>query len=145
MHDAVPNGVVGFPPNDTIATFLDGQAALIQLRAITDKRGSLLPLSFSRLPFHPHRVFLIRDVPIGACWRSTGGGLRLVVRVAGSIRVDMHRHGRGSQCVLDRTDAALLIGPRVSATHCYQDAEAILLVLAADRCEPNEFLMAPAR
>ena len=140
---AVPNAGVGLRPNDTIATFLDGQATLMRLRPIIDKRGSLLPLGFSQLPFLPHHVFLIKDVPVGARGRSRNDGFRLLVRVAGSIRIEMQASDLVSQCVLDRTDAVLLIGPGVSTTHTYLEARAILLVLAASPCEPSEFLMDP--
>jgi dTDP-4-dehydrorhamnose 3,5-epimerase-like enzyme len=148
---AAPEGdaaatLAGYAPSSVAQAFFDGRASLIPLICNIDRRGSLLPVDFSDLPFHPCRAFVVQDVPAGT---ARGGhahrrGSQLLVRLAGRVLVEMRVGGQQAHCLLDRSDRGLLVGPGVWAQQTYVDSGAILLVFASEPYDPADYLAGPA-
>ena len=122
---------------------LDTSDLLINFRSIKDERGTLVvgqrPGS---LPFDVVRFFLIRDVPIGT---SRGGHAhrhlhQFLIATSGRIQVDLTDGANEATVTLHQPDLGLWIPPLMWATERYLDSESILLVLASDLFDAEEYI-----
>jgi acetyltransferase-like isoleucine patch superfamily enzyme/dTDP-4-dehydrorhamnose 3,5-epimerase-like enzyme len=121
----------------------DHGARLIELHSAVDLRGSLAAGEFdAQLPFVPQRVFLVYDVPSvevrGEHAHKTLEQLLVCVHGALSVVVDDGR--RRAEYRLDAPTKALYIPPRVWGIQYAYSHDAVLMVLASDRYDSNEYI-----
>ena len=115
----------------------------IELPLVKDLRGSLAVAEFpEQLPFQPRRVFLVFDVPSrhirGEHAHRSLWQLLICVRGGCSIVVDDGR--RRAEVTLDRPSLGLLIPPMVWTSQYRHTTDSMLLVLASDQYDPNDYI-----
>jgi len=115
---------------------------LIDLPETIETRGSLLPIDLDGLPFTPHRLFVVREVPEGT---TRGGhahqrGTQLLVRLAGEIRVEMRAGGNSDTVVLADSRVGLLVPAPVWSSQTYLTPDAVLLVLSSEPYDPSSYI-----
>jgi acetyltransferase-like isoleucine patch superfamily enzyme len=94
------------------------------------------------LPFAPRRYFVIMNVP-GKEIRGEHAHHRLqqfLVCLTGSVRVMLDDGRERDDVVLDRPDVGLYVPPRVWAAQFHYSADAVLLVLASDAYDPDDYI-----
>jgi UDP-2-acetamido-3-amino-2,3-dideoxy-glucuronate N-acetyltransferase len=128
-------------PENPVA--LPGQARLIDLPLIKDLRGLL---SFGEvnkhLPFTPLRYFLVFDVPSGEV-RGEHAHKRLhqfLICVKGSCSVTLDDGQTAKEIKLSSPSQGLHIPPRVWSVQYKYTADALLLVLASDTYQSDDYL-----
>ncbi|HXU38317.1 MAG TPA: FdtA/QdtA family cupin domain-containing protein [Blastocatellia bacterium] len=118
-------------------------ARLYELPVIQDSRGSL---SFAQyedtLPFLPKRYFIVFGVGEG---QTRGGHAhrtvhQLLTCVKGSCIVTFNDGKTHHDVSLDRPELALYLPPRIWATQHDFSREAVLMVLASDVYNPDEYI-----
>jgi UDP-2-acetamido-3-amino-2,3-dideoxy-glucuronate N-acetyltransferase len=116
---------------------------LHQLPLIRDPRGSL---SFAQyedtLPFLPKRYFIVFDVAEG---QTRGGHAhstvhQLLICVKGSCVVELDDGRARDEVRLDRPELALYIPPRIWATEKQFSPDGVLMVLASEVYNPDEYI-----
>jgi len=117
--------------------------ALHKLPFIKDMRGDLIVGEFGRtLPFTPKRFFLVFDVPSkevrGEHAHRTCHQLLICVR--GSCVATADDGTNRQQFILDRSDVGLYVPPMVWGTQHMYTPDALLLVLASDYYDPDDYI-----
>lgn len=125
---------------ETVETFFNGAAALVQLPRHADRRGQLIPMELSRF-FVPVRTFLIHGVPEGGvrgrhAHRTTR---QLMICLSGCVMVELRLAGETAQVLLDRPNKALLVEPGVWSGQTYRN-DARLLVFASEPYDPKDYV-----
>ena len=109
----------------------------------TDLRGSLVAgESGEHLPFEPKRYFMVYDVP-GKDVRGEHAHRRchqFLVCPRGSVSVVVDDGTRSEEILLDRPDAGLYVPPMTWAVQYKYSPDALLLVLASDRYDPDDYI-----
>src|SRR5215470_13063056 len=118
-------------------------ARLLELPVIRDSRGSL---SFAQyedtLPFLPKRYFIVFDVGEG---EIRGGHAhssvhQLLICVKGACRVSIDDGETCDDVILNRPELALYLPPGIWATQQDFSRGAVLMVLASDVYDPDEYI-----
>lgn len=118
-------------------------AHLYELPVIKDSRGSLSFAQYEEtLPFLPKRYFLVFDVGQG---QTRGGHAhktvhQLLACVKGSCVVSLDDGQIHHNVTLDRPELALYLRPGIWATQHDFSSDAVLMVLASDVYEPEEYI-----
>lgn len=116
---------------------------LLELPLIRDSRGNL---SFAQyddtLPFLPRRYFIVFDVGEG---KTRGGHAhsvshQLLICVKGSCVVAVDDGAARDRVRLDRPQLALHVPPMIWATEEQFSEDAVLLVLASEIYNPEEYV-----
>lgn len=116
---------------------------LHELPIIRDPRGSLSFAEFEdTLPFLPKRYFIVFDVAEG---QTRGGHAhrtvhQLLICVKGSCLVELDDGRARDEVWLDRPELALYIPPRIWATQREFSREGVLMVLASEVYDPDEYI-----
>ncbi|MEK6285845.1 MAG: FdtA/QdtA family cupin domain-containing protein [Acidobacteriota bacterium] len=116
---------------------------LQELPLIRDPRGSLSFAQYEEtLPFLPKRYFIVFDVGEG---QTRGGHAhskvhQLLVCVKGSCLVSLDDGRARDEVWLDRPELALYVPPRIWATEKQFSRDAVLMVLASDVYDPDEYI-----
>lgn len=116
---------------------------LDELPLIRDPRGSLSYAQYDEtLPFLPRRYFIVFDVGEG---QTRGGHAhktvhQLLVCVKGSCLVSLDDGKTRDQVLLDRPELVLYIPPRIWATQERFSRDAVLMVLASEVYDPEEYI-----
>jgi UDP-2-acetamido-3-amino-2,3-dideoxy-glucuronate N-acetyltransferase len=116
---------------------------LQELPIIRDERGSLSFAEYDQtLPFLPKRYFIVFDVAEG---QTRGGHAhktvhQLLVCVKGSCLVALDDGKVRDQILLDRPGLALYIPPRIWATQSEFSRDGVLMVLASEVYDPDEYI-----
>lgn len=116
---------------------------LYELPLIRDPRGSLSFAQYDEtLPFLPRRYFIVFDVGEG---QTRGGHAhrtvhQLLICVKGSCLVSLDDGNTRDQVWLDRPERALYIPPKIWATQQQFSSDGVLLVLASDVYDPDEYI-----
>jgi serine acetyltransferase/dTDP-4-dehydrorhamnose 3,5-epimerase-like enzyme len=117
--------------------------SLRKLPIVDDMRGSLSFGEFDRhLPFIPKRYFIVFDVP-GKEVRGEHAHKQLhqfLVCVKGTCAVVVDDGQRRQELLLDSPGLGLHIPPMVWATQYKYTSDAVLLVLASDVYDPNDYI-----
>ncbi len=144
--DRVPDGspelATAAAPATTAATGVDG-ARLIQLVSAEDIRGRLAAGEVdAELPFVPKRVFMVYDVPsIEVRGEHAHRTLeQLLVCVHGALSVVVDDGERRIEHRLDDPTKALYIPPRVWGIQYAYSRDAVLMVLASDPYDADEYI-----
>jgi dTDP-4-dehydrorhamnose 3,5-epimerase-like enzyme len=116
---------------------------LYELPVIRDSRGSLSFAQYEEtLPFLPRRYFLVFEVGEG---QTRGGHAhravhQLLACVTGSCVVTLDDGKMRHDVSLDRPELALYLPPRIWATQHDFSRDAVLVVLASDVYDPEEYI-----
>jgi UDP-2-acetamido-3-amino-2,3-dideoxy-glucuronate N-acetyltransferase len=116
---------------------------VLELPLITDPRGSLSYGQYSEnLPFIPKRYFIVFDVPGG---QTRGGHAhrsvdQFLVCVRGSCTVSIDDGRNQADLLLDSPTMGVYIPPIIWATQHRFSTDAVLLVLASDIYDPDEYI-----
>ena len=132
------------PTADTAAAEQVPGVRLIDLPVIDDLRGRLTFAEIEdRLPFAPKRFFFVYDVPSREV-RGEHAHRRLqqfLICVRGSVAVVVDDgRGRRAQVRLDSPTQGLLIPPRVWGIQYQYSEDAVLLVLASDVYDAEDYI-----
>ena len=119
-------------------------ATLVRLTRADDLRGSLVAANFdpAELPFVPRRFFTVFGVP-STDVRGAHAHRRchqLLVCVQGSLNAVVDDGQRRQEFVLDRPDIALHMEPMIWGTQYRYSADAVLLVLASDPYDADDYI-----
>jgi UDP-2-acetamido-3-amino-2,3-dideoxy-glucuronate N-acetyltransferase len=118
-------------------------ARLFELPVIKDPRGSLSFAEYEEtLPFLPKRYFIVFDVGEG---QSRGGHAHRTVHqilacVKGSCVVSLDDGRARHDISLERPELALYLPPGIWATQHHFSRDAVLMVLASDVYNPDEYI-----
>jgi dTDP-4-dehydrorhamnose 3,5-epimerase-like enzyme len=116
---------------------------LYELPLIRDPRGSLSHAQYDEtLPFLPRRYFIVFDVGEG---QTRGGHAhstvhQLLICVNGSCLVSLDDGKTRDRVWLDRPEIALYIPPNIWATQERFSRDGVLLVLASEVYDPDEYI-----
>jgi acetyltransferase-like isoleucine patch superfamily enzyme len=131
---------------DELASSRVERTRLVRLTRADDLRGSLVAANFEGdLPFVPRRFFTVFDVP-STDVRGAHAHVRceqLLVCVRGSVRAVVDDGSVRQEFLLDRPDIGLHIGPMVWGTQYHYSPDAVLLVLASDPYDPEDYIRDP--
>lgn len=120
-----------------------GGVKLHELPHIVDMRGSLSVAEIGKqLPFEPKRYFLVFDVPSTEVRGEHAHKTlqQFLVCVRGSVSVVVDDGQSRDEYVLSRPNMGLHISPMVWATQYRYTADAMLLVLASDVYEAEDYI-----
>lgn len=116
---------------------------LFELPLLQDSRGSLSFAQYDEtLPFLPKRYFIVFDVGEG---QTRGGHAhstvhQLLICVKGSCLVLLDDGKTRDEVRLDRPELALYIPPKIWATQKEFSRDGVLMVLASDVYDPDEYI-----
>jgi len=120
-----------------------GQAKLFELPLIKDLRGMLSFGEINKhLPFTPLRYFLVFDVPSGEV-RGEHAHKHLhqfLVCIKGSCSVTLDDGKTAKEIKLSSPSQGLHIPPRIWSVQYKYTSDAILLVLASDTYQPEDYI-----
>jgi len=115
----------------------------IDLPVVADPRGSLTFGEYgSHLPFIPKRYFVVYAVPS----REVRGEhahrklQRVLVCLRGSVAVVVDDGSERDEILLDSPDVGLYVPPLIWTTQYRYSPDALLLVLASDVYEPDDYI-----
>lgn len=132
----------GLPPGTVTATSLPG-VTLHQLQLAIDLRGSLSAAeSPTQVPFVPRRYYMVFDVP-GKDVRGEHAHRhchQFLICARGSVTVLVDDGTTSEEMVLDRPDVGLYVPPMVWAVQYKYSPDALLLVLASDPYDPDDYI-----
>jgi UDP-2-acetamido-3-amino-2,3-dideoxy-glucuronate N-acetyltransferase len=116
---------------------------LIQLSIATDARGSVAFGQYdTQLPFQPKRFFVVYDVPSKEV-RGEHAHRKLeqvLTCIRGSVAVVVDDGHERDEVLLDSPEVGLYVPPMVWATQYRYSQDAMLLVLASDTYDPNDYI-----
>ncbi|HKA21908.1 MAG TPA: FdtA/QdtA family cupin domain-containing protein [Blastocatellia bacterium] len=118
-------------------------ARLLELPVIKDSRGSLSFAQYQEtLPFLPKRYFIVFDVGQG---QIRGGHAhskvhQLLICVKGACRVCVDDGTVRENILLNRPELALYLPPKIWATQEDFSRDAVLMVLASEVYDPDEYI-----
>ena len=125
-----------------VRSYWGGLARLLEMKDVTDPRGSLVETDVDELPFEPRRSFVIHDVPAGGVrgGHAHARGQQLLTCLAGVVSVEMRHAGGVHRVELSARTQALLLTAGVWAQQRYSGPGAVLLVLASERYDAGSYL-----
>ena len=110
---------------------------------VEDLRGALSHAEIGKqLPFEPKRHFLIYDVPTKEV-RGEHAHRRLeqlLVSIRGEVAVVVDDGEARAQVVLDSPQRALYLPPMTWGTQYRYTPDAVLLVLASEKYDPDDYI-----
>jgi UDP-2-acetamido-3-amino-2,3-dideoxy-glucuronate N-acetyltransferase len=116
---------------------------LLRLTRADDLRGSLVAANFEHeLPFVPRRFFTVFDVPSKDV-RGAHAHRRcqqMLICMQGSVNAVVDDGESRQEFVLDRPELGLFIGPMIWGTQYRYSADAVLLVLASDPYDADDYI-----
>jgi len=118
-------------------------AYLLDLKTFTDKRGNLTVIERS-IPFDIKRIFYIYGVDT-----SVRGGHRhhttrqAAICIQGSCRIWNNNGETQTEFILDRPDKCLVLEPQDWHTMNSFSPDAILMVLASEYFNQNDYIFEP--
>ncbi len=122
-------------------SWLDGMVRLVEMPRFDDADGSLVPFEFDRLPFSPHRMFVVSSVPVDTV-RGRHALLeqqQLLVCLAGRIDVEVRWLHLEAFVTLDQADVGLLINPGVWSSQRFIADASMLLGLSSGSYDPDGY------
>jgi acetyltransferase-like isoleucine patch superfamily enzyme len=120
-----------------------GGAEILHLPTVSDLRGDLVFAELGdHLPFAPKRFFCIANVPNQEVRGQHAHRelWQLLISLSGSCSVVLDDGETRRELLLDHPAYPLLIPPMVWAVQYKYTRDAVLLVLASDRYDPNDYI-----
>ena len=118
-------------------------ARLLELPVIKDSRGSLSFAQYQEtMPFLPKRYFIVFDVGEGQVRGSHAHSKvhQLLICIKGACRVCADDGTVTENILLDRPELALYLPPKIWATQQDFSRDAVLMVLASEVYDPDEYI-----
>lgn len=118
-------------------------ARLIPLTIATDARGTIAFGQYdTHLPFPPKRYFVVYDVPSKEVRGEHAHRTleQVLTCIRGSVAVVLDDGHERDEVLLDSPDLGLYVPPMVWATQYRYSEDAMLLVLASDVYDPEDYL-----
>ncbi len=118
-------------------------AYLIDLKTFTDKRGNLTVIE-KTIPFDIKRIFYIYGVD-----KSVRGGhrhkktIQAAICIQGSCHINNNSAGKKTEFVLDKPNKCLILEPEDWHTMDNFSPDAILMVLASEYFDQNDYIFEP--
>lgn len=121
-----------------------GLVSVVDLPSHPDDRGLLTAISFAKHGFTVARAFVV-TAPDGAVRGGHGhrDTRQLIVRVSGTIRIELRHAGRVAEVTLDAATPALLIEPGVWSRQTYLGDQPGLVVFCDTEYDPDDYVSAP--
>jgi len=143
-HHPVSHPASGGPSEPgTVVRSSVGAVTLHHLVRADDLRGSLSAGEFGAdIPFAVQRYFVVFDVP-GRNVRGEHAHRRchqFLVCARGSVAVVVDDGRTSEEIVLDRPNLGLYLPPMIWAVQYKYSADALLLVFASDRYDPDDYI-----
>lgn len=116
---------------------------LMNLTAIGDKRGKLIPLEFPKqLPFDLKRIYYIYGVPKEERrgYHSHSDLEQILIAVSGSVKILVKTPKEEEEVLLDDPSKGLYIGPMIWREMFDFSEDAVLLVLASHEYDENDYI-----
>lgn len=132
------------PPSEGL--YIDSKVTgvrLFELPLIRDSRGSLLFGQYQEtLPFLPKRYFIVFDVGEGQTRGNHAHRTahQLLACVKGSCLVELDDGRTKDEVRLHKPELALYLLPKIWATQKQFSRDAVLLVLASEVYDPDEYI-----
>ena len=126
----------------TISSSVAG-VGLHRLPRFEDMRGALAVAEFERdLPFIPQRCFTVFDVPSSEIRGSHAhkSTHQFLVCVHGKVRIVVDDGAQREEYHLESPDVGLHVPPMVWATQYQYSPDAVLMVYASERYDPDDYL-----
>jgi dTDP-4-dehydrorhamnose 3,5-epimerase-like enzyme len=107
-----------------------------------ETRSVLHSLEFDQLPFTPHRTYWITDMAPGERrGRHAHKALeQVMIAIKGQIRVELMEGNFKQEFILNETDRSLFIPPKFWREFECLDRDSIILVLASDSYNENDYI-----
>ena len=139
---SAPSKPAGGPAEPREACLVHG-VSIDSKSLIRDLRGNLIAREVGKgLPFAPRRFFVIFDVPSkevrGEHAHKTCH--QLLVSLHGSVACVVDDGVNRAEFVLDSPETALYVPPMVWATQYKYSKDCVLLVLASDEYDPDDYI-----
>jgi UDP-2-acetamido-3-amino-2,3-dideoxy-glucuronate N-acetyltransferase len=149
-----PARIQGYAPNNDkarveardVSTFPGSEVTgvrIISLPIVKDMRGTLSVGEYSKhVPFVPKRYFIVFDVPSRKVRGEHAHKMleQFLVCVNGSCSVVVDDGKIREEFTLDRPNIGIYIPPMVWATQYKYSSDAVLLVLASDEYDPQDYI-----
>jgi dTDP-4-dehydrorhamnose 3,5-epimerase-like enzyme len=116
---------------------------LHRLQRFEDMRGALAVTEFERdLPFIPKRCFTVFNVPSSEIRGAHAHKSchQFLVCVSGKVSVVVDDGTRREEYALESPDVGLHVPPMVWATQSRYSADAVLMVYASERYDPDDYI-----
>ncbi len=129
--------------SDDISDLQVAAASLVKIPKITDLRGDLVFAEYDQhLPFSPKRFFVIHNVPSLAVRgeHAHKAQHQFLVCLQGSCAVVLDDGQTRDEVLLNRSDVGLHIPPMVWAIQYKYAQDAILLVMASDIYDADDYI-----
>ena len=114
-------------------------ATLIQLKTFSDHRGSLTVIE-KVLPFEIKRVYYIYNATTERGGHRHKKTWQALVAVSGSCQVYVHNGKEENTFLLDTPDKCLILAPEDWHTIDNFTKDCVLLVLASEYYDPNDYI-----
>lgn len=121
-----------------------GLVAVVDVPSHPDPRGTLTPISFADHGFQAVRAFVV-TAPQGQV-RGGHGHHRtrqLILRVSGTIVVEVRRAGGTADLTLDASTPAVLIEPGVWSRQTYLGDHPSVVVFCDTEYDPDDYVTDP--
>ena len=121
---------------------------MIELASFPDERGKLTVGEVGEsIPFEVRRIFTVTGVPEGVVRGGHAHGRchQLLVAVSGSLRVTIHDDDGEHVVHLADAQTALHLPPEVYSEQSQFSSDAVLLVLASEPYDLDDYLEGPPR
>jgi dTDP-4-dehydrorhamnose 3,5-epimerase-like enzyme len=118
-------------------------ARILRMPVISDPRGSLtFGQHDAHLPFTPKRYFVVYDVPTKEVRGEHAHRTlhQVLVCLRGSVAIVVDDGRERDEILLDSPEIGLYVPPMVWATQCRYSPDAMLLVLASDVYDPDDYI-----
>jgi UDP-2-acetamido-3-amino-2,3-dideoxy-glucuronate N-acetyltransferase len=125
------------------ATRLATGAVIHQLPSATDLRGTLAVAEIGQdLPFAPRRCFMVHDVPSKEVRgeRALRTCALFMICVSGAMSLVLDDGSVREEVVLDQPNIGVHVPPMLWTTQYRFAANAVLLVLASETYDPNDYI-----
>lgn len=129
-------------PESTQDSIVPG-VKVMTLRVAQDQRGKLTVAEYGgQLPFVPHRIFMVHDVPS----RESRGEHahrechQLLICVRGELVAVVDDGRNREEFVLDTPDKALYMPPKIWGTQYRYSSDALLIVLASHPYDSDDYV-----
>ena len=116
---------------------------LVDLPTFNDRRGGLTFIENSEhIPFEMERVFYLYAVPSGEKRGAHAHKIchQFLIAVSGQLEVEVDDGTERRNLILDRPSFGLYIPPRIWASEVNFSSDAVCLVVASHRYDPDDYI-----
>ena len=118
----------------------------IKIKKIIDKRGTLLPIEYNKLPFKIKRTYILNNMPknIFRAGHAHKKLNQIIFCLAGKIKVLLKKGGGGyrnkKQFIISPDTKAIWLKPGTWRELKNLDKNSVVMVLASDNYKENDYI-----